>query len=112
MVLFANNLESQKVGMKGIIKVSNKFFQDDVISKIALVAPNATLITIRNYKVTEKRKVNIPDEIQNLVKCVNPNCITNAEDIHTRFHVRQHDPIQLTCHYCEKYTAEQSFQFI
>ena len=46
-VLFGTNLDSRKMGKKGIIKVSNKFFRPAEINKIALVAPNATLIIIK-----------------------------------------------------------------
>ena len=46
-VLFATNLNSQKYGKKGVIKIKNKFFKIDEINKIALVAPTATLIVIK-----------------------------------------------------------------
>ena len=52
------NLESKKLADgKGIIKVSNRYFADNEINKISLVAPTATLIEIRNYEVTLKKKV-------------------------------------------------------
>ena len=60
-VLFGTNLESKKYGRKGIVKVSNKFFESDEVNKIALVAPNASLIEIRDYKVVQKSRVQIPD---------------------------------------------------
>jgi aspartate carbamoyltransferase regulatory subunit len=76
-LLIATNLDSQKMGKKGIIKVSNKFFKSDEINKIALVAPSATLIIIKNFEIIEKKQVEIPDYAENIVKCFNPNCITN-----------------------------------
>ena len=84
-ILFGTNLESRKMGNKGIIKVKNKFFAPDEINKIALVAPTATLIVIRNYEVVEKKHVSVPDQVEKIVKCFNPNCITNHEPIPTRF---------------------------
>ena len=112
MVLFGTNLDSRKMGKKGLIKVSNKFFRPDEINKIALVAPNATLIIIRNFKVVEKKKVEVPDSIEEIVKCFNPNCITNHENIKTRFAVIDKTDLKLQCHYCEKITARENVEFI
>ncbi len=61
-ILFGTNLESKKFGKKGIIKVSNRFFAPEDVNKIALVAPTATLIEIKNYKVVKKKNVVIPDD--------------------------------------------------
>lgn len=102
------NLDSQKYGKKGIIKVSNVFFEKQDINKIALIAPSATLIIIKNYKVIEKRHVEIPDVIKRFVKCVNPNCITNQEHVNTQFSVIDKEDLKLQCHYCEKITAKNN----
>ena len=83
------NLNSKKLGKKGIIKIADKFFCDDEINRIAVVAPNVKLNIIRNYEVVEKREVKLPDELRGIVKCANPKCITNNEPMPTRFHVRQ-----------------------
>ncbi len=72
MITIGNSLESDKLGKKGIIKLSEVFFHDSEINKIALVAPCAKLNIIRNYEVADKRVVEIPDEIVGIVKCVNP----------------------------------------
>jgi len=112
-ILFGTNLDSKKFGKKGIIKVSKTFFESDEINKIAMVAPNATLIVIRDFKVTQKKRVEIPDEIKKIVKCFNPNCITNNEDIPTRFDViKNEDALKLRCHYCEKTTSKENMIFV
>ena len=98
-VTIGNNYPSQKVGNKGIIKVSDKFFTDDEISRLSVVAPKVILNIIRDYEVVEKKTVETPDEIRGIVKCNNPKCITNNEPIDTLFHVSGNI---LTCHYCEK----------
>ena len=90
------------MGAKGIIKVSNKFFKEDEINRIALVAPNVNLNIIRDYEVIEKKKVTLPDEIIEIVKCNNPKCITNNEPMKTWFHVTDKEKGVLVCHYCEK----------
>ncbi len=106
-ITFGTNLESQRLGQKSIIKVSDKFFADDELNKIALVAPHAKLNIIRNYEVVEKREVKVPNEILGFVKCFNPKCITNHENIPTRFGVVSKEPLELKCHYCEKTTTEK-----
>jgi aspartate carbamoyltransferase regulatory subunit len=114
-ILFGTNLESKKYGTKGIIKVSNKFFKKSDINKIAIVAPMATLIIIKNFQVIEKTQVQVPKVVQNMVKCFNPNCITNAENIETRFdviHDHDNNELNLKCHYCEKITKENDRVFI
>jgi aspartate carbamoyltransferase regulatory subunit len=111
-VLFGTNLESSKMGKKGIIKVSNKFFEADEINKIALVAPNATLIVIRNFGVTAKKKVEAPDIVEKIVKCFNPNCISNHETLITKFDVVDKKEMKLKCHYCEKITTRETIAFL
>ena len=96
------NLESKKLGKKGLIKISDRFFTDDEIDKISVVAPNIVLNTIRNYNVVEKREVNMPDEIHNIIKCNNLNCITNNEPMETHFYVADRETHTLKCRYCEK----------
>jgi aspartate carbamoyltransferase regulatory subunit len=111
-IFLGTNLDSQKYGKKGIIKVSNRFFKSDEINKIALVAPTATLIVIKDFQVVGKNKVEIPDQIDKIVKCFNPNCITNNEAVATRFTVIEKDDIKLKCHYCEKITAGNTISFL
>ena len=112
MITIGNNLESKKLGQKGIIKISRVFFEDNEINKIALVAPSAKLNIIRDYEVVEKRVVTIPDEIKGIVKCVNPKCITNNEQVTTRFEVVSKPDVRLRCHYCEKITEQENIEII
>lgn len=100
-ITIGNNLNSNKMGVKGLIKVSDKFFKEDEINRIALVAPNVKLNIIRNFEVVEKKEVVLPDEIIEIVKCNNPKCITNNEPMKTRFHVTDKEKVELQCHYCE-----------
>lgn len=101
-VTIGNNLDSKKLGKKGLIKIADKFFTDDEVNRISLVAPNVVLNTIRNYQVVDKREVKMPDKLQNIVKCSNPNCITNNEPMDTLFHLVNRKGGTLKCHYCEK----------
>lgn len=112
MVLFGTNLESKKYGAKGIIKVSNKYFRPEELNKISLVAPHASIIEIKDYQVSRKTVVETPDKITGIVKCFNPNCITNVEVITTRFKVVDKEEVRLKCHYCEKITQRKNMVFL
>jgi aspartate carbamoyltransferase regulatory subunit len=112
MITIGNSLGSDKLGKKGIIKLSKVFFKDDDINKIALVAPCAKLNLIRDYEVVEKRVVEIPDVIVGIAKCVNPKCITNNEAVTTRFEVVSKSEVKLKCHYCEKITSRNNIEIL
>ena len=74
---FGANLKSSKLGKKAIIKIWDKFLEDDEVNKLALVAPSAKINIIRDYDVVEKKTVNVPEKVEGIVKCMNPKCITN-----------------------------------
>ena len=59
-VTIGYNFTSNKVGRKGIIKVSNKFFTDAEISRLSVVAPNAVLNIIHDYEVAERKLFVLP----------------------------------------------------
>jgi aspartate carbamoyltransferase, regulatory subunit len=101
-VTIGYNFSSSKVGCKGIIKVSDKFFTDDEISRLSVVAPNIILNIIHDYEVVEKKQVITPDELRGIVKCNNPKCITNNEPVSTIFNVVDKEAGTLKCHYCDK----------
>ena len=104
-VTFGVNLDSKSMGNKGIIKISERFFKDDELNKIALIAPNASVNIIRDFEVVEKKVLKIPETISGIVRCINPMCVTNHEDITPRFRtIVKGERIQLQCHYCEKIT--------
>ena len=101
-VTIGYNCPSNKIGRKGIIKVSDKFFTDEEISRLSVVAQNVVLNIIHDYEVVEKKTVKTPDELRGIVKCNNPKCITNNEPMNTVFHVVNKEKGILKCHYCDK----------
>ena len=111
-ITIGNNFESKKLGKKGIIKVADRFFTDEEISRLSVVAPNVKLNIIRDYEVVEKREVNLPDELCGIVKCANPKCITNNEPMPTLFHVVDKDDCVIKCHYCEKEQKREEIEII
>jgi len=112
-ITIGSNLESKALGKKGIIKISDKFFADEEINKIALVAPQATINIIKEYQVVEKKVITIPDQVIGIARCANPKCVTNHQPIETKFSTVHHDgETQLLCHYCEKITDLKNLKII
>ena len=101
-VTIGNYFESKKIGKKGIIKVSDRFFSDAEISQLSVVAPKAVLNIIHDYEVSEKKMVETPDEIRGIVKCNNPVCVTNNEPMETVFNVVDKEHGIIKCRYCDK----------
>ena len=99
---------SRRVKWKDIVKVEDRELDKSQVDKIALIAPNATINIIRNYNVVEKHHVEAPKEVIGLVRCENPNCITNKprEPVKSKFTVVSHEPLQLKCGYCERITTD------
>jgi aspartate carbamoyltransferase regulatory subunit len=103
VVTVALNVPSSKHMKKDIIKVENKFLEQVETDKLALIAPHATINIIRDYKLVEKRKINLPDSIIGIFDCPNLNCITNSEeDIRSTIDIIDKEKILLRCKYCAR----------
>jgi len=102
VISVAMNLESKKMGKKALIKIGGKFFNNAEVNKITIVAPNVTMAIIKDYKVEKKEKLKLPEEIISIVKCNNPNCITNNENVETLFRTIENSPLKIMCHHCER----------
>lgn len=102
-VTVALHVPSKVMGWKDIVKVEDRELSAREVDKIALIAPGATVNVIRNYNVAEKRPVTLPDRAVGILRCANPNCITNRrEPVETEFLVATTDPLRLRCGYCER----------
>jgi aspartate carbamoyltransferase regulatory subunit len=106
------NLASKKLGKKGIIKIADKFFSDEEINRIAVVAPHVVLNIIRDYEVVEKKEVRLPDYLKGIVRCANPKCVTNNEPMPTVMRVVDKENCVLKCHYCEKEQRKGEYTII
>lgn len=100
-ITIGNNLESKRCGHKGVIKITDHFFGEAEINRIAILAPEVQLNIIRDYEVVEKTRIRLPERVLGLVRCSNAKCITNAEPMPTHFVVSMHEEqVCLECHYC------------
>ncbi len=111
-ITIGNNLNSKTLGKKGIIKVADRFFPDEVINRLAVIAPNVTLNIIRNYQIAEKKYVKFPKIIRGVVKCSNPKCITNHQPVQTKMEVFDADLKSLRCCYCERVMRHEEIELL
>ena len=103
LITIALNVPSGKFKKKDIIKVENKFLKDDDTNKLAVIVPNATINIIKNYKLVEKRRVALPNEVDRIFRCSNLECITNStEHIESIMDVIDKEGRVLRCRYCSR----------
>ena len=102
-VTVAMHVPSKAMGWKDIVKVEDRELSSREVDKIALIAPRATVNVIRNYNVAEKHVVKLPDRAVGILRCANPNCITNLrEPVETEFSVKDGEPPRVRCRYCDR----------
>lgn len=113
MVSVVMNVAGRKIGTKDIVKVENRELKQEEVDKISLIAPKATINIIRNFEVVDKYNVDLPDEIVGVVRCLNPNCISNTQEpIKSRMGVEVKNPVLLRCAYCEKPITEMIADYL
>jgi aspartate carbamoyltransferase regulatory subunit len=106
----AINVPSQKLGKKDIIFVENLELTEQEIAKIALITKYASLNIIRGEKVIVKRQLKAPEEIEGIIRCPNPNCISNNEHIDSKFKLTKIGNFSAICWYCEIMLDEKELE--
>ena len=104
IVSVAMNVPSSKIDKKDVLMVANRFLKIEETDKLSLIAPQATVNLIKNYKVSEKRRVELPAVFKGLIKCPNPTCISNMqnEPIVPTIDVVDKDAPLLKCRFCQR----------
>ena len=101
VITIALNMPSGKLKKKDMIKVEGRFLEDDDTNKLAVIAPASTVNIIKDYKLVEKRRVSLPNQIEQIFRCSNPDCITNSQEhIESTMEVMDKDNLVLKCRYC------------
>jgi aspartate carbamoyltransferase regulatory subunit len=103
------NVPSKKLGKKDIVKIEGRELKPSEVDRIALIAPDATINTVRDYKVVKKASVRLPDEVRGLLSCTNPNCISvkPREPVLPTFTVISRKPLVLSCKYCGTHISQE-----
>ncbi|MCB2292919.1 aspartate carbamoyltransferase regulatory subunit [Clostridium algoriphilum] len=95
------NAPSGKLGRKDIIKIENEIDIDFTV--LGFIDPNITIDIITGEKIESKIKLNLPDKIENVIKCSNPRCITSTEqEIQHSFYLSNRKKGEYRCMYCDE----------
>lgn len=97
-VAIITNAKSKKNKNKDIIKINDLIDLD--LDVIAYIAPNATVNIIKDSVRIEKKNLTLPSKLVNVIKCPNPRCISNNENIDHIFKLTDHKGTY-RCLYCE-----------
>lgn len=99
-VAIMRNVPSKKMVKKDIIKIDADIpVSFDVIG---FVDPDVTVNLIRDGALVEKRSIDIPETLVNVIKCRNPRCITSVEqELDNVFRLTDKENKIYRCIYCE-----------
>ena len=103
-VALLTNVSSAKLGRKDIIKVDANIPVD--FNVIGYVDPGATVNIIRDGNLVEKKQIDMPEILVNVVRCKNPRCITSCEqELTHKFRLSNREKREYRCIYCETKAA-------
>ena len=95
------NTDSHMYGTKDIIKIEDETEAVN-LDVLGLVARTATVGIVRGGKIVEKKKPTLPEHVVNIIKCVNPRCVTTTEPAVQMFHLVHSDRAEYRCDYCDE----------
>lgn len=99
-VAIIRNVGSKKMGKKDIIKIDADISID--IAIIGYVDPGVTVNVIKNGVLVEKKTIELPEMLTNVIQCKNPRCITSTEqEINHVFKLTDREKGDYRCIYCE-----------
>lgn len=99
-VAIIKNVISKKNGKKDIIKIDADIPVN--LDVIGYVDPGVTINFIKNGVLVEKKRIDVPETLVNVIKCKNPRCITSCEqEIDHVFKLTDRDNKVYRCIYCE-----------
>ena len=99
-VAIIKNAKSQNMGKKDIIKIDQEIPLD--LDLLAYIDSGITVNVIRDGKLVEKKKPDMPEKVVNVIKCKNPRCITQVEqELDHIFVLTDREQQVYRCFYCE-----------
>lgn len=99
-VAIIRNVKSKRTEKKDIIKIDE--FIDINMDVLGYLAPDITVNVIKNREIIEKKHMELPEELKNIIKCENPRCITSVEqDLDNIFKLTDRENRVYRCKYCE-----------
>lgn len=106
-VAILKNVSSKKAGLKDIIKIDSLIDLD--LEVLGYIDPGITIIIVREGSIVEKRHLELPDRITNVLKCTNPRCITsNEQELSQVFALSDKEKGTYRCIYCEHKASHET----
>ena len=103
-VVLMKGINSVKMGKKDLIKIETDIPID--LDLLGLINPNATVNFVKDGKLQKKVHLQLPEKVKGFLKCKNPSCITNFEDVDDiTFYLVDKDKKTYRCEYCDSYTT-------
>ena len=100
-VAIIKNAKSNKMGKKDIIKIEGNLNID--LNMLGVLDHNITVNVIENGSIKEKKNLQLPEKVVNIIKCKNPRCITSVEqEIPHTFKLTNKEKGIYRCIYCEQ----------
>lgn len=101
-VAIIKNARSEKMGRKDIIKIEGSMDLID-LKVLGYIDHNITVNIIRDEKIVEKKRVELPEKITNVIYCKNPRCITSIEqELPHIFYLSDKSKEIYRCMYCDE----------
>lgn len=109
-VALITNVKSKKTGTKDLLKIGKLI--DINLDKIAFIDPDVTINVVKNNKIIEKKKLELPEKLINVCKCNNPRCISQTERyLDQVFNLTDKDKKIYRCNYCETMLEKDKFLY-
>jgi len=110
-VTLGMNFKSRRLGTKDLMKLQIDELPPAFVRHLSLIAPGVTIKRIKKFKVERKIVAEPPEIINGLLKCPNPNCISNSErHLRTCFHCLEKKPMVFACNFCERHFAIEELE--
>lgn len=99
------NAESKRIGEKDIIKIERENFDDIDYTALGLISPYLTINEVKDGKIVEKITPELPERVENILRCKNPRCITGVEKyVPHSFILMNREKGTYRCEYCDEIT--------
>lgn len=104
VVVLLKNIPSKKMKQKDLIKIETDIQID--MNVLGLIDPNVTINFVKDGEMYKKITLNLPKVVEGIMKCKNPRCITQHEDVKDiKFFLVNEEKKQYRCEYCDAYTT-------
>lgn len=104
------NVPSTRHGRKDILRVEGLVLKKRELDRLALLGSQVTVSIVERGTVVKKQVLQVPPQVEGILACPNPTCITRVEVVRTVFHRQGEYPFRFRCHHCERVVGGEDAQ--